>query len=754
MVDRIILNKQEERFFFEYLRIAGGRTPEECAEAIASPLGRTPEEVLRFYSQTVDTIFKGQKGSLEGFTQQRTHRILTKFYDTKVVPLYGGAGGSLEAGGSERKVASRKRKDFGSLQDGGRDANDRNMVQRKEVVEEAELSSGGLPGRVDGVDGMDGNRDCAGIAGNSAKCAQQAVPKEVSVSQKHSAPGHHASKGVGMGSTPCMHGGSMHTAHTPSQGVGRSGGVGRSVPNEVEIMFVPHLEELATQLAAAGFDPCPRVRVETSETVVSVMMRLSQGWKVVLEGREGRLRLRAPDDCPAVFRGCAWGDPARDGELTLMDVLEALGAGSSTTMGYSLEACALAACQETEGGSVKVPRLTVTERLTAKKGERPSKTIGGKKQKPRKRVKKQDNSSVASRKKSAGGQGTEHFPGDRDHDRRRGGKAGSSAEKENTANKSISFEQQGVASIGSPANDSALVKEGGLQGPREAQPLRDATGPFAGYRVPVGIKNLIKQEPRMKKRQRGGQKPDQDFGVPAQGSEEHQVRKALERLVDSLRQQQDNNLHGGPWDPFSFGTERKEVLKSSHGDSVLEALRLEASNLQGPPPSLPSITPPSKRQKKKGNLSNKNGVIDDPRDLAGLSPPSTFKLPEEFTRIATGGINAASIRSLTDIFATCHPPSPKTDGGLGASGGSGGQTAPVSGRATPNDGALLNLSKSGELPPGFNLKTCDMSMFSLLDGVSNSNWIMKLGDTGVNAEHESVENVGTRPFATLFGDQQ
>ena len=93
MVDRILLNKQEERFFFEYLRIAGGRTPEECAEAVSAPLGRTQDEILQFYWQTVDTIFKGQKGALEGFTHKRIHRILTKFYDTKVLPLYSGPAG-------------------------------------------------------------------------------------------------------------------------------------------------------------------------------------------------------------------------------------------------------------------------------------------------------------------------------------------------------------------------------------------------------------------------------------------------------------------------------------------------------------------------------------------------------------------------------------------------------------------------------------------------------------------------------------
>ena len=744
MVDRILLNKQEERFFFEYLRIAGGRTPEACAAEIAAPLERDQGEILRFYWQTVDTIFKGQKGALEGFTHQRTHRILTKFYDTKVVPLYGGAGGSREAGGSERKGAGRRRKgDVGGMLDGLQDAHDRNMVHPKEVVEEAELSSGS--GGAVGDRGRDGVENVQDIP--------QAAPREVSVSQKHSAPGHYVSKGLG--STPCMHGGSVHTANTPSQGVG----AGRSGPsNVVDIMFVPHSEELAIRLAAEGFDPCPRMRLETSETVVGVMERLERGWKAVLENLEGGLRLRAPDDCPAVFRGCVWGDPVQDGDLTLMDVMEALGTSSSTTMGYSWEACAGGPGRETRDGSDEVPSLTVTERLTAKKGKGLSKTKGGKKQKDR-GVEMQGNALAASGREGAGGQGTEQ----ENYDRQLSEKAGSSAEKENTANKSISFEQQAIASFGSPAEDSGPVKEGGLPEPREGGP----SGVSTGYRVPVGIKNLVKQEQRLKKRQKGGRKPQKDPGVSAKGSAEEQiVRNALERLADSLRQQQEIELHGGPRGMFSFGAERKEVLKSLQRDSLLELLRLEASNPPGQLPlsqpaqngqnvqnGNPAKTPPTKKRRKKGNLrkSNKNGVIDDPRDLAGLSPPSTFKLPEEFTRVATGGINGASVRSLTDIFATCHPPPPITGGG--DTGGGGGEAGTVAARATPTGGALLNLSKSAGLPPGFNLKTCDMSSFSLMDGMSNSNWIMKLGDAGGNGELEPKEAVGNRPFAKLFGEQ-
>ena len=68
-MDRILLNRQEERYFYEFLRIAGNKTPRQCAEEISAHLGtRSADDVLRFYGQTVEIIFKGQKGALEGFS--------------------------------------------------------------------------------------------------------------------------------------------------------------------------------------------------------------------------------------------------------------------------------------------------------------------------------------------------------------------------------------------------------------------------------------------------------------------------------------------------------------------------------------------------------------------------------------------------------------------------------------------------------------------------------------------------------------
>lgn len=749
MMDRILLNKQEERFFFEFLRIAGNRTPAECAQEIAASLEtRSQGEILQFYGQTVDTIFKGQKGALDGFTYQKTHRILTKFYDTKVLPLYAGSGGSLEAGGSERKGASRKRKCAGSVQDvnDGEDRNgnvgDRRNSVQKEMVEEVELFSGER--RVAGAEGVGGAERAAGNFENASGVPHGALKD---ASENHGTPQQPIVEGLR--TTPCTNGGSVHTVHTHSQGAG----AGRGTLKLVEIMFVPHAEELATRLSAGGFDPCPRLRLDASETVVNVMRRLERSWETVFQGQDGGLRLRPPDDCPAVFRGCAWGDPERDVDLRLMEVLEALGVNSLTTMGYDWDDGLVRSHQKVDQLLIDVPTATVTGRLTAKKGKRPVRKAGENKR----------NAKSASERKGMKEQVAGNAPGKAGNSSEKLQQSdcqgpGSSTDKENTANKSFSFEHQAIASFGSPAQDSAQVKERVTGGTREG-----TQNAAPGYRVPVGIRNLVKQdpEPRSRKtRKRGDGSRGRGLGAPKEGPDDQLVRNALELIADTLRQQQDHAL-GRSKAMFSFEPRTTDIPKSLNGDSLLELLRLEASNLSGPPSKptthpmqnqLPSTTPPTKKQRKKGKgeKSNKNGVIEDPRDLAGLSPPSTFKLPEEFTRIASGGINSASVRSLTDIFATCHPPSPKVGGGDGADGG-GDRADPSGARATPT-GSLLN-SKNAELPPGFSLKTCDMSMFSLLDGMSNSNWINKLGETGGTGEQEPVEAVGNRPFAKLFGDQ-
>lgn len=75
----------EERFFYEYLRVAGDRSVEDCCRDISGTLGsKTVEHVLAFYQKTLQWLTKGKETS--GMTNKKMHGILIKFYDTFVAP--------------------------------------------------------------------------------------------------------------------------------------------------------------------------------------------------------------------------------------------------------------------------------------------------------------------------------------------------------------------------------------------------------------------------------------------------------------------------------------------------------------------------------------------------------------------------------------------------------------------------------------------------------------------------------------------
>lgn len=85
--DKVLLTKQEERFFYEYLRVAGDRSPRDCACDISGILGsKSVEDIASFYQDTADLIFK-DKADRSKIGNRKMHKMLTKFYDTRVLPL-------------------------------------------------------------------------------------------------------------------------------------------------------------------------------------------------------------------------------------------------------------------------------------------------------------------------------------------------------------------------------------------------------------------------------------------------------------------------------------------------------------------------------------------------------------------------------------------------------------------------------------------------------------------------------------------
>jgi len=590
-MDRILLNRQEERYFYEFLRIAGNKTPRQCAEEISAHLGtRTADDVLRFYGQTVEVIFKGQKGALEGFSDQRTHRILTKFYDQKVLPLYGASeGGEASVG---RKGRSKNGKAVGAgveTQVGMR----KKSVNDEEVVQEVSGNNGGRSDERNERNQLDATT---------------------------STPEHRVAKTFGS---------YQQTAQTD---VSRDRRWANASGNgAVQVVFVPFEESLATRLTQCGFDPCPRMALDVTESVLGMVGRLSEGWKRALEGFGcgDKLRVLPPDDAPLVLRGCAWGDPARDGGLLLGDILEAMGAwgslgsGGVVTLGFAFEA-----------GTVCYGR---GEPRTQMREERRDKETGRKKRK------------TTASKATADTNG--------------------SSEKENTANKSISFDagqQGGPASFGSPAfskdssrqqqqqqqhadateNANTAAKGNARKTGASKNPKRSAKAnakPMAAdelkakieTRQPVGLRNQIKHEPKLKTRNKR-KNPDKSSAVSGQESEQL-LRNATELIAADVREQlaYDMMMERERENAFAFGAgfaPQKEDMSFTIGAETRQFIEnnLQVGAAAGTATKTTTTTTPSRNKKaskvsrnKKARVSSED--IMDLRDLVGCSPPSSFK---------------------------------------------------------------------------------------------------------------------------------
>lgn len=75
----------EERFFFEYLRIAGDRTKQECAKDISQALrSKTPPQVEDMYDSVFAFLAKKIQNAEAKSSRQR-HKLLVRFYDNYLV---------------------------------------------------------------------------------------------------------------------------------------------------------------------------------------------------------------------------------------------------------------------------------------------------------------------------------------------------------------------------------------------------------------------------------------------------------------------------------------------------------------------------------------------------------------------------------------------------------------------------------------------------------------------------------------------
>jgi len=571
------LTQQEERFFYEYLRVAGDRSPLECATDISNTLGtKTPNQILNFYQETVDLIYK-DKTSLAKENHRKTHKVLTKFYDTRVAP-----------------------------------ARQQKQQQSAEVCDKSPNDS-------------KKNATVIGCPRNRTEGAHEIrLGNEADVtSQLQSAP-------------------------------------------FLEILFVPFEEDLANTLASSGYDPCPRLKFSHNEKITSVVEQLQNTWDRALKKLgQGGVRLKAPDDSAPALRACAWGDPARDLELTLFDLMNALRITSPSTLGYTWEH--------------QPPQTASPQDGVVHNGGKLIKC----------------NSEIAAR---------QHY-----NDRANG--------EGNLSSESISL--AGFSPTNGLAADSGMKRK--MDGHGFDKTPMDVPKPIQ----PESRKRTKTSYNRSKKRE-GKSTRSTVEKKHSEARPKQIVRNAWAQYADVIKQY---NSMGSkcPQDCMPHQQSQSCIQPIELTDrerSILEFIRKEENlgaafeSLRGisSPKGRTTQTPNSGKKKGKGKDWN-NGMIDE---LAGLSPPSSFKLPPEFHRIS--GNSGTPIRSLCGIFDSCQPLSP----------GKGKLSKPD---APPGE--------VSQLPEEF--LNPSMSFLSLLDGMSNSHWVNKLDE-----EKDQGTALGNRPFAKLF----
>lgn len=577
---RVGLTQQEERFFYEYLRVAGDRSPSECARDISNTLGtKTPNQILNFYQETVDLIYK-DKTSLAKENHRRTHRILTKFYDTRVAP-----------------------------------ARQQKQQHSGEVSEKSPNDSK--------------------KHGNTMGC-----------SRKKSECGHEITLG--------------HEADVTSQL--------QSAPF-LEILFVPFEEDLANTLASSGYDPCPRLKFSHNEKITSVVDQLQNTWDRALKKLgQGGVRLKAPDDSAPALRACAWGDPGRDHELTLFDLMNALRLTSPSTLGYTWE-------------------------------HQPPQTASP-----------QDGVTYT------GGKLTKCYPevAAKQHCEDRNDKIG------NIKSDSISLVGLSSSNVHTAANSGVKRKNDGTRLNRMRMGLTKSIQPESRKRTKASYTQSNKRESKsagnITERKQSEVKPEQI------------VRNAWAQYADVIKQCNYLGAKGpqdcGPRQQNPIFTHPIELTDRER--SILEFIRKEENlgvafetlrGISSPKGRKTAVQTPNSGKNKSKSKDWNSGLIDE---MAGLSPPSSFKLPPEFHRVS--GNSGTPIRSLCGIFDSCQP------------------LSPVRGKLSKPGAQPREVS---QLPEEFLNPT--MSLLSLLDGISNSHWVNKLDE-----EKEQCNTLGNRPFAKLF----
>eukprot|EP00890_Picochlorum_soloecismus_P005015 jgi/Picsp_1/5514/NSC_02873-R1_---NA--- len=631
----------EERFFYEFLRIAGSRTAQECFEEISRILRtKSAAQVHNFYFNTLRFLEGKRKKTCCNLPVHKQRYLLVQFYENFV---------------SKKRTDSflkRNKQDISATESGSLERQD---VKEPRKNEETRLS-----------------KEKVGIKPQSGTIEPKKKIYDIP-SQLYAAP-------------------------------------------QLDILFVPFDDKLATCISSLGLDPCPRMALKHSKKVTDIVLELTELWATaVQEMGPGEIRLKAPDNSPVAFQAFSWGDPHRDAEISIVDLLIAVQVCTPASLGYTWESLPGELPQnylvkQSEAKNVDISTPFTVDNLSSKDGHEIKKSTSGRKR---------------------------------------------------TLTEIINEDSLILPKI--PELDGKTDIDTNNNNTEQDSPAKQAAITTAEKdRIPMGLANLV-YEPKAKKRKtkkkpkpRKTKKQNSPKKVPGTMKPEEILTNAAMHYAGLIREIQSYNMmtgkhagsnltngaingHAGApialnsgilqngFDTHAVDKEEEIIVNlltkedSKLGISLAEALELcndpsDMVEMQTKPARKNSAATPAKEKQADANLEQ------------WASPPSSFQLPQEIASFMEHGKDIGSPKSLRGIFDSIQGVSPK---------------APAEDPRKSTEFILGN--------PMTDILNPSISLLSFLDGMSNSNWISKLEGDGKHEDSvDKPKALDSRPFGKLF----
>lgn len=514
----------------------------------------------------------------------------------------------------------------------------------------------------------------------------------------------------------------------------------------IEILLVPYDESFCNRIRAANLDPCPKIRVDHFKGVVDIVQDLENRWNDALEGIDGGIRLRAPENAPKALKKFTWGDRNSDVDISV-SFLFVPGEGNwkivCLSFGVYVQIADLVLCMQFSS--------PCTMGYTWESTNHSATMLGGSKD-------------------TTSGKKTFQISTPMSND------IPSAIQNQSTTVEDRKKPRSKKRSMVEPQSESGLMDlkgYGSFQDMQVGKLKRQSGAPVVPWAMekarkekkPVGLRNLVehreeanivKQGKKLKSTERRPYQTDpanpRNYATDMLETARQQCRGTLQNLQNHyLMHEKGFNL---PQMPSDFGHRSNNVTAQYQGmtnhegalnarviqdeDSIRDILMKEDSKFGvaiGEVLMLAENAEPVEVQGDKlyctprKDTSQANDELSLKEKIAFLSPPSSFKLPPGFQRLSGSKESNTPPKSLQNIFDSCHVPSPIET-------------------KTNNCGTKEGEDNGNLSSPYFPYS--NLSLLSLLDGISNSQWIGKI-EADEDVSDKDNRGTDSRPFADLFG---